>query len=660
MVKKTSLNEYLLYYSAQAFGVLMRALPLKVALGIGRILGVLAYYFDIRHKSLAYANLKIAFSETKTSNELKKITKNLFQNFGQNLIELFRLPLMKPEDFDKVIKIEGKEHISNALKEGRGVIIIAMHFGSWELASLACALLGSPYKVIVKPQNRFSKLDELLNSYRECGGSVVLSRGLGSREMIKSLKNNEVIAMVVDQGGKEGTLVPFFDRQASLSSGAIRLGLKLGVPLCFSVIIRDNVSQHRLIINKPIELIKTGNVDADVISNLNIITKNMEHYIRQYPSEYMWFYKIWKYSNESTIVVLSDGKIGHLRQSETIAKLIETALHERGIQTKTVTLPVIFKSRLESRLISLLSLLSNSFFSQGRLEFLRKFLTHESFEQLMSMKADFIVSCGSSVSSLNYLLAKDHQAKSISVLKPGMLSFRRFDLIVLPQHDLSSSYRYQDRIIVTKGAPNLITAQYLQQQTHTLLNRFSHLKLRQKIKIGLLLGGDNKNYRLTEYLVKIVIHQIKEAAEAINAEIMVTTSRRTSAQVENLVLRELRRFPRCALSIIPNRVNIPESFGGILGLSDVLVVSGDSVSMISESASSGKNTIVFSVKKKKRALMSSFKHDSFIEKLNEQGYILSCDVYHIKRSICDVIKNKMRTRPINDQETILNGVRKII
>ena len=74
------------------------------------------------------------------------------------------------------------------------------------------SILGHPYKVIVKSQQRFSKLDELLNSYRECGGSSVVTRGRGTREIIESLGKNDIVGMVVDQGGKDGTLVKFFSR----------------------------------------------------------------------------------------------------------------------------------------------------------------------------------------------------------------------------------------------------------------------------------------------------------------------------------------------------------------------------------------------------------------------------------------------------------------
>ena len=202
--------EIFYYLILRTFGFLVRLLPVNAALALGRLMGMIVYYFDIRHKRIVSSNLKVAFAKSKGPNEIKQVTKQFFQNYGQNLIEFFRLPLMNREKFAQLIRVEGKEHVTAALQKKKGVILLAMHFGSWELASLSCAMMEQPYKVIVNPQKRYSKLDDLLNSYRSCNGNIVLSRGLGTREMIKSLQNNEIIGLVVDQGGRDGVLVPFF------------------------------------------------------------------------------------------------------------------------------------------------------------------------------------------------------------------------------------------------------------------------------------------------------------------------------------------------------------------------------------------------------------------------------------------------------------------
>ena len=654
------MRESIIYYSVRVFGFFMRCLPVRVALWIGRRIGMFAYYFDITHKSRAYSNLKTAFAHSKSPNEIKQITKTLFRNYGQNLVELFRMPLLTPAQFDQVVTVEGKDHVTDALKHGKGAIILAMHFGSWELASLSCAMLGYPYKVFVKPQKRHSRLDDLLNSYRACGGSVVISRGSGTRDFVRSLKNNEVIGMVVDQGGRDGVLVPFLGRQATMSVGAIRMGLKLGVPICFSAIIRENGARHKMVIHEPFQLEATGDMEADVIANLKKVTKVMEHYILKYPSEYMWFYKIWKYSNEANIAVLSDGKTGHLRQSQCLAQMTEKALAERSIKATTQMIPVVFQSPFKAKFFSVLSVLSHPFVYQGRLECLKWFLTAESFRRVSTMKADFIISCGSSIAGINNLLSRDGSAKSIVVLKPGLLSYGRFDLVVLPQHDEPKRKKGPNIFAITHAAPNLVMSQYLQEQSQALLLRYSHLKDNLKAKIGLFIGGESKTVYLSERQIKILICQIKEVVKEINMDVLVTTSRRTPERIEQMLFKEFKKHSSCPLLILANRENVPEAVGGILGLSDIVVVSGDSLSMVSEAASSGKTTIVFSPQLRAKVLKGENKHRAFAERLNAQGFVLSSDVNHVGQSIYDVAKGKIQTRKINDNEIILEAVRRVI
>ncbi len=654
------MKESILYYCVKTFAWLIRLLPVSIALWVGRCIGLFAYYFDVKHKSQAYANLKIAFADVKSSQELKQITKTLFTNYGQNLIELFRMPLLDRSKFDEFVKMEGQEHIQEALKKGKGVILIAMHFGSWEMASLTFSMLGHPYKVIVKPQKKYSKLDELLNSYRDCGGSVVLSRGMGTRDFVKSLKNNEIIGMVVDQGGKDGVLVPFFGRQASMSVGAIRMGLKSDIPLCFSVIFREKGSQHRMVFQKPLELSKSGDVDKDVVTNLTRVTKIMEDYIEKYPSEYMWFYKIWKYSKQATVAILTDGKAGHLRQSQLVGQMVQKALEGRGISSKIEIIEIQFKTKFLSRLFSLMAFFSHPFLYQGRLQFLKLFLSAKSFEQVMSMKTDFIISCGSSSASLNHFISQDHSAKSIAILKPGILPFNRFDLIVLPEHDISNKDHIPENVTVIKGACNLISKDYLDEQSEKLLAKYSHLKSRTRTKVGILIGGTSKKICITEKQISVLINQLKEISGEHRLDFLISTSRRTPANIERMLFKAFKKDPSCPLLVLANQENVPEAVGGILGLSDILVVSGDSISMVSEAASSGKNTIVFSPEPSVPFGSGSKKHQLFINNLNSHGFICSSKVTNVGQNIYNVIKNKIHTQRLDGGQIILDAVRRVI
>jgi lauroyl/myristoyl acyltransferase/mitochondrial fission protein ELM1 len=653
------LSESILCFLIKGIAIFIRMLPLSWALSLGKALGILVYYFDTKHRALAYANLKEAFSTIKSPDEIKRITKTVFTNYGQNLIELLRLPLINKDNFNKYITIEGREYVDRALAQGKGCIITAMHFGSWEMANLSCASLGYPYKFFVKEQSRNLKLDALLNSYRRFGGSEVLLKSTGTRDFLRALHNNELIGMVIDQGGRDGTLVPLFGRKASMSVGAIRIGLKQDIPVIFGVIYREGGAKHRMIL-KPFHLIKTNDVEKDIVTNLSLMAKAMEDNIRKRPEEYMWFYKIWKYSKEAHITVLSDEKTGHLRQSENVAQQIKKALLERDITATTQIVNVTFKSLLAEKMLSILSVISNPFFHQGRLQFLRLFLNADSFQKVAALKTDYVVSCGASLAPLNYFVARDLNAKSVVVLRPGILNYNRFDMVVLPQHDWKSHETPKRPVVVTHAAPNLISPEYLNEQKELLLKRFTHLRNKVRLKIGLLIGGESKNVYLSDQQIRILINQLKETARAINADVVITTSRRTPSSIEQMLFREFKKETLCPLLILANQENVPEAMGGILGLSDIVIVSGDSISMVSEAASSGKNVIVFYPQGRTPAYEQSNKFKHFIDQLNEKGYVISCYAKDIGQAVFNVAKNKIQSKRLDDNDIIFEAARFVI
>jgi len=660
MNNKISLKESIAYYSVRGFGAFIRSLPVGAALWIGRQTGRLVYYLDFKHRRIVYLNLRIAFSSQKSTREIKRIAREVFQNYGQNLIELLRLPTFKKDTWRNYIRIEGQEHVHAALQQGKGLILLAMHFGSWELANLASTMMGYPYKVIVKPQKRYSQLDELLNEYRECGGSVTIQKGIGTRDLIRSLNNNEIVAMVMDQGGKEGIHVPFFGREASMSAGAIRLAVKMNIPVCFAVMMRERGPYHRVIIHQPIDIQHTGDTQGDIHHQIARLARLMETYINQRPAEYMWFYKIWKYSSDNLIAILDDGRTGHLRQSQAVAIQLSQHLHQIGIRSTTRILPVRFKNKFLADLLGLLIfIVQGGWLTAGRIGFIKWFLDRDSFRALMSVKADFVISCGSRTAGINALLSQDQQAKNIAILTPGYLGFNRFNLVILPEHDCDRRYRGPTLVVKTQGALNLIDEEYLEAQKQALLARFSHLKGRTGLKIGLLIGGNTKEFILNESKMKIVIHQITEVANALNADILVTTSRRTPPQIEHLLYYEWRRHPRCPLLILANRNNVDEAVGGILGLCQIVLVSSDSISMISEAACSGKQTVVFKPFDHTSGRQRQ-KHDRFIETLNKKGYVLSTQVENLRRAVYDLAKNKIQTRRLDDKDRIREPIKQIL
>lgn len=643
------MTDYLSYIAFRVLGPVIRSLPLGFSLFLGRRLGDLLYYFDARHKCLAYANIRTALKDKLTQEKITRTTREFYQVFGQNLIEIILIPRIDKEYIKKYITIEGLDNIGAGFKKGKGVIFVSVHAGSWELSNIISSNIGIPFSLFVRDQ-RDSRLNNLLNSYRSQKGCKLIQRQNYLRGLIDVLKRNEAVGMTIDQGGKSGLLVKFFGKNASMATGAVRLGLKYGATLIPVFFMRLKGPYSKIVINKPFEMKECGDYQKDLGGNLQSLVSIFEKQIAENPREYLWTYRIWKYSDEKNVLILSDGKTGHLRPSEAAANTIRDYLQNKNILARIYTQKVEFKSRLSRNAMAFSCLLAGKYNCQGCLWCMRAFLTKDTYNSLTALKPDIVISCGSSLASVNYVFSRENFAKSIVISRPSILSTKRFDLVVMPRHDNPPKRK---NVAVTEGALNLIDEPYIKEHTEMLKQALGTSYKIGGLYIGLLIGGDTKNFCLDEEIVAEVIGQIRSASQALNADILVTTSRRTPRKIEFLVKKQLSDYPRCKLVIIANEKNIPEAVGGILGLSKITITSPESISMISEAASSGSYVIVFESRVDRR-------HSLFLNHLAKKKYLYLCRPEEIADSIGGLIKERPQINALNDRAALEEALKKVI
>ena len=79
-------GESIVYYLVKGFGALVRLLPVESALRVGRALGMIAYFFNTKHRRLAYNNLKIAFAAPNPPTKLKRSQNKSFRILARILL----------------------------------------------------------------------------------------------------------------------------------------------------------------------------------------------------------------------------------------------------------------------------------------------------------------------------------------------------------------------------------------------------------------------------------------------------------------------------------------------------------------------------------------------------------------------------------------------
>lgn len=649
-MSRNSLLDYTAYILFSLLGPLVRLLPRRCVYFAARRLGDLFYVFDLTHRGRVYAHLKAAFGAACSPSQNRSRVRSFYQAFGQNLAEVFLIPKVTEDYIRKFVTIHGREHIAQAFARGKGVIFVAVHAGPWEMANIICSHLGIPFYLFVGDL-RLPRLEGLLMRYRQENGCRIIQRQDQLRKLMGIMKANESFVLTVDQGGRDGTVVPFFGKPASMSSGAVRLALKYDCTLLPVFPVRRRDQNIEFFVEPAFDLERGGPPEKEIARNLERLIGVFEKHIAKDPAQYLWTYKVWKYADSKNILILSDAKAGHLRQSQGLARIAAGYLQRKAIGSVVRQQEVVFKNRLASRAMGLAGALAGKYICQGCLVCLRSFISPDTYRRLMAEKPDIIISCGSSLAAVNYLLAREYQARSLVVMRPSILSTRRFDLVVMPRHDDPPRRR---NVVVTEGALNLIDSGYLAQQKERLKQEAGVAIDPEKPAAGLLIGGDTKDFSIGAAGVAELFGQLQKVSRESGLQILATTSRRTPAAICAQLKRSAASDASVRLLVIASEKNYPSAVGGILAMSDILIVSAESISMVSEAAASGKYVLVFG-----HSLLGG-RHRKFLDNLMRRGVVSFTAPETLAEDIGGLLRDRPRIKALDDAARIEEALGKLL
>ena len=170
----------------------------------------------------------------------------------------------------------------------------------------------------------------------------------------------------------------------------------------------------------------------------------------------------------------------------------------------------------------------------------------------------------------------------------------RFDLVAAALHDRLSG----PNVVVTLGALNRVTGRRLDEAASRFAPLFENLP---RPLVAVLVGGSNRVYRMTAETMQRMASDLASMATESGAGLLVTTSRRTGADNEATLRRALNGLPSWFWD-----GGGENPYFGFLALADAIVVTADSVSMVSEACATGKPVHVVSLEGGKRSKFALF------------------------------------------------------
>jgi Kdo2-lipid IVA lauroyltransferase/acyltransferase len=284
------LRNFLEYGAVRVLLGLLEYSPLPVARGLSRGCFRMLDRAVPRLRGTALRNLALAMPDTSIG-QREQIVDGLFESLGRSLLVFARLPqLLKREQATRWISYEGFQHFEQAMSRGKGVLFATAHLGNWELSAFAHALLSAPMSVLVRPLDN-PYLDRMVERRRSLSGNRVIAKKDSARDIMKALRRNEAVGILVDQNtsADEGVFVNFFGVKACATAGLARIAAHTGAAVIPGFAIwRPDLGRYVLEFCAPVPI--TGDTPADT----QAIQSALEAVIRRYPGQWLWLHRRWK------------------------------------------------------------------------------------------------------------------------------------------------------------------------------------------------------------------------------------------------------------------------------------------------------------------------------------------------------------------------------
>ena len=268
-------------------------LPRRLAYAMGVIISTLAFPLLARQRRALESNLRQVLPEMAPP-QLRKLAWRNWLNYTKAWIDFFKIPRTDRRRLGSLLTPIGLENLDAAMARGLGVIVVAPHMGSWELAAASWAASFGEIGIMVEqiePRRLFDHVSALRS--RMNIRVIPLSR-TGARDIMRMLKEHRMVVLAMDRDIlNTGQRFKFFGRPTSFPTGPVEIALKTGAPILPAFCIRDRNDGYVAVGEPPLFLTRSEDHAADVRGAMEQILATFERYIKRYPDQWHVLEPIW-------------------------------------------------------------------------------------------------------------------------------------------------------------------------------------------------------------------------------------------------------------------------------------------------------------------------------------------------------------------------------
>ena len=256
-------------------------------------MGGIGYYVVGRDRRRTITHLTQAFGDRYSPRQIRSMARQVFRNLGHSFADFMIGQSVKTvEDLEEILSVEGGEHLENAYKKGKGVVVVIGHLSCFELIAPYSSLRYPTF--IVGARLDDERMDAMLVKTRERHGATNIYKGEANLKLFRALKQGGVLGLLIDQDiAVKSAFVDFFGRPAATPIGPALLVQRTGAACLCAAVQRIGSKQH-LTFTPEIEFTRTEDPEADLVTNTARFSKIIEGFIRETPTQWVWMHRRWR------------------------------------------------------------------------------------------------------------------------------------------------------------------------------------------------------------------------------------------------------------------------------------------------------------------------------------------------------------------------------
>jgi Kdo2-lipid IVA lauroyltransferase/acyltransferase len=294
--------DYAVYLLVRVTVCFVQVLSWDGALALARGLAWLVYHLNPRHRRVAAENLHHAFPALDASAR-DALVRATYEHLLTVVVEMIRLPrTLTRANHARYIECRPEDlgRLQVWWASNRPMLVIAGHFGNWEVLSYLTGLLGFRGGIIARRLDN-PYLDRFLATFRKKTGLVLLDKSRDYERILGTLARGGALGMLGDQdAGRRGLFVDFFGRPASTFKSIALLSLEYAAPIFVLGAARvGHPLRYRIYVEEIIAPEEyAGRADAPRAITQRY-TAALERMVRRHPEQYFWLHRRWKHQPQA-------------------------------------------------------------------------------------------------------------------------------------------------------------------------------------------------------------------------------------------------------------------------------------------------------------------------------------------------------------------------